>query len=636
VIRSFNQDKPYARFVKEQLAGDAFYPGTADGILGLGFIAAGPWDFVGQVELREGTIDKTITRNLDRDDMVSVTMNTFVSLTAQCARCHNHKFDPILQADYYSLQACFAGVNRGERAVEEAKPVAGRRPEFGYHSAISPRQDVTKWVQVDLGQTMAIERIVLVGAHDDYNNIGAGFGFPLRYKVEISGDATFKAGGVTIVDRTSADVKNPGVAPQVIAAGGKRGRYVRVTATKLAPRQNDYIFALGELSVMSADGKNVALGKTVAALDSIEAPVRWGKANLVDGYFYREEDQSAGDRAPAVVYAAVPVKPRPVYLLHRGSEKQPEKEMGPGTVSLSYVPALASRFGDATLPEKERRAALAAWIVSEKNPLTWRSIVNRVWQYHFGRGIVETPNDFGHMGAMPTHPELLDWLAVEFRDGGDFLTAQSIKSLQRLIVTSATYRQSCTNDDKNAAIDGGNQFLWRMNRARLDAEEIHDSVLSVAGKLDLKMGGPGYRDFGFKDDHSPHYAYGEYDPDDVTTQRRSVYRLVVRSVPDPFMETLDCADPSQMVARRNETLTPLQALALLNNPFMVKMAEHFAARVEKSATDNEGRIDAACKLAYGRAANDVEKKTLGEIERKYGMASVCRVILNSNEFVFVD
>jgi hypothetical protein len=150
------------------------------------------------------------------------------------------------------------------------------------------------------------------------------------------------------------------------------------------------------------------------------------------------------------------------------------------------------------------------------------------------------------------------------------------------------------------------------------------------------MGGPGYRAFGFVDDHSPHYKYAEHDPDDAASWRRSVYRFVVRSVPDPFMETLDCADPSQIVAKRNETLTALQALAMMNNRFVVRMAEHFAARVEKMSPDTAGRIDAACRLAYGRPATDLERRALTEISERHGLANACRVILNSNEFVFVD
>ena len=749
VIRALNDDRPYGRFVREQIAGDQFYPDSPDAIPALGFLAAGPWDFVGHVELREGTIDKAITRNLDRDDMVSVVMNTFTSLTAQCARCHNHKFDAIAQEDYYALQAVFAGIDRADRAYEPDPDAArrrrdlqkrlaelnattaelekriataggaeladvdarlaavstrprtrgggaattGERPEFGYHSQIVPRQETPKWVQVDLGASTIIDRVVLNPCHDDFAGIGAGFGFPVRYKVEACDDASFANGVTVVADFTREDVPNPGVRPQVLAGRGAKGRYVRVTATKLAPRQGDYIFALGELSVQTPDGRNAARGKPVTALDSIEAPVRWRASNLVDGYSYGMKSSPAADAAQVAeltakreaiiakvvdaptreslqkvrrdlerasaelkalppaprVYAAATEfaaqgaftatrgKPRPIHLLHRGSEKQPKHEVGPGTIALPDAPELGARFTvSGGGPESRRRAALAEWITHPKNPLTWRSIVNRVWQHHFGRGIVETPNDFRHMGALPTHPELLDWLAAEFRDGGPAMSAQSLKGLHRLIVTSATYRQSSDNGADNAKIDAANAYLWRANRTRLDAETLRDGVLAVAGKLDLRMGGPPFRNFGFKDDHSPHYAYGDYDPDDAATHRRSIYRLVVRSVPDPFMETLDCADPSQIVPRRNETLSPLQALALLNNRFMVRMAERFGERVKSMAADVEGQVDAACRLAYGRGATDIERRTLGEVARKYGLPNACRVILNSNEFLFVD
>ncbi|HEX8910875.1 MAG TPA: DUF1553 domain-containing protein, partial [Humisphaera sp.] len=745
VIRSLNADKPYDRFVREQLAGDRLYPGDPDGVIALGFLAAGPWDFVGQAELREGTLDKAVTRNLDRDDMVATTMNTFVSLTAQCARCHNHKFDPVSQEDYYSLQAVFAAVDRADRpydadpavatrrqklearrvdllavqrqaeaaAKEKAGPMlaaidaklaaarkpaaasSGERPEFGYHSRIEPAPDKAKWVQVDLGARVAVDRVVLVGAHDPFGGIGAGFGFPVRYKVELSDDPAFAAGVAVVADHTAADVPNPACRPQTAAAGGKAGRYVRVTATKLAARTNDYIFALGELMVLAADGTNLAAGKAVAALDSIEAPPRWRRANLVDGYYYgigkaapampatdpvaalkaqRQAavagalDEPARQRLAAaeaelatvdaglaalpkpggVVYAAAthfapsgsftPTlgKPRPVHLLHRGSEKDPRQEVSPGTVHA--VAELPSRFDlPAGHDESDRRAALAEWIVDRRNPLTWRSIVNRVWQHHFGKGILETPNDLGHMGAPPTHPELLDYLAAEFRDGGTSVpTPRSLKALHRLIVTSAAYRQSSADDPAKAKLDGGNQFLWRMNRARLDAEGVRDSVLAAAGKLDLTMGGPGFQAFGFKDDHSPHYKYAEADPDDPKTHRRSVYRFVVRSVPDPFMEALDCADPSQVVPKRNETLTALQALAMLNNPFTLRMAGHFAARVEPMGRTPEDRAAAAFRLALGRAPTAEERQVLGQVAKDQGLPAACRVIFNLNEFAFVD
>jgi hypothetical protein len=730
VIRAFNEDRPYSRFVQDQLAGDVLFPGSSDGIVALGFLAAGPWDFVGHVELREGTLDKQITRNLDRDDMVATTVNTFVSLTVQCARCHDHKFDPITQEDYYSLQAVFAAIDRADRpydsdlqtaqkrleltrkqldlqqkkqalaerirsaggpelvAVDQriaelSRPgKAAPRPEFGYHSKIEPRPDVTKWVQIDLGQAKAIESIVYVGCHDTFNGIGAGFGFPVRYKIEIADDPEFRTARL-VLDHTQADVPNPGVKPQTAAVGGQKARYVRLTATRLALRANDYILALAEMMVLTPDGRNAARGATVTALDSIEAPVRWRKSNLVDGYYFapgpieaqaeltrvqqqrqallskldggllREEAAldrereaiqrqltalpalqmvyaAATDFAPAGGFTPTKGKPRPIHLLHRGSEKNPGAEVGPGTVRC--LPGLEVHFAlSRDHAEGERRAALARWITDSRNPLTWRSIVNRVWQYHFGAGIVDTPNDFGRMGSRPSHPELLDWLAVEFRDG-----KQSLKELHRLLVTSSVYRQASAHDPASARVDGGNRLLWRMNRRKLEAEAVRDAVLAVSGKLDLTAGGPGYRPFGFQDDHSPRYLYEEHTPDDPKSQRRSVYRFLVRSVPEPFAQTLDCADPSQQVERRTETLTALQALALLNNRFMVRMAEHFAARVEKAADDLPGQVAAAHRLALGRAPTAEEQRVLTGVARKQGLPQLCRLLFNSNEFVFVD
>jgi hypothetical protein len=639
----------------------------------------------------------------------------------------------VKQADYYSLQAVFAGIDRADRVYDTDPKIARQRheeqtrldealarkteidekadaaggtelatidrqiaslskpgrarehAEFGYHSGISSEQDTDKWVQVDLGKPTPLATVVLVGARDTFNGIGAGFGFPLRYKIEACNDADFKDGVITIIDKTGQDFANPGVKPQKFPANGATARYVRLTATRLAPRAGDFILAMGEMMVLNADGRNAALGRPVMALDTIEVAPRWSKQNLVDGIYYDMEKPLAGETdlatlkaqkleilgkvlsdaqreelktlgitiadareklaalpAANVVYAAAteftPIgsfqpthgNPRPVYLLKRGSEKNPAQEMGPGTVA--FINGLPSRFDlPAGASEAQRRAALAEWITNRANPLTYRSIVNRVWQYHFGRGIVETADDFGRMGATPTHPELLDWLAADFRDGG-----QSIKKLNRLILTSSTYRQASTTNSANDAIDGGNQYLWRMNRHRLEAEEIHDTVLAVAGKLDLTMGGPGYRTFGFEDDHSPRYKYAEFDPDDVKTQRRSIYRFAVRSVPDPFMEALDCADPSQVVPRRDETLTALQALALMNDKLMVRMSEHFAERVAAKTPDLSGQVDAACWLAYGRAPTADERKVLTDVATHLGMAQACRVILNTNEFCFID
>ena len=730
VIRSFNADKPYARFVREQVAGDRLFPGTLDGIVALGFLAAGPWDFIGHEELPESKIDGRVARHLDRDDFVATTVSTFLSLTAHCAQCHDHKFDPISQAEYYGLQAVFAAIDRTERdydadpAVALARTELGRtrkeaesnlkrlddlartragndfieierqvrdaqkpkgslKPEYGYHSALSDRPNAVKWVQVDLGRPVAIDRIVLRPCTDDFNGIGAGFGFPVRYKVEVEDDAEFHK-PVVIADRTDTDRPNSGVALVTVKAGGRTARFVRVTALKLAPRlATDFVFALAELEVLDRDGKNLALGASVSSHDSIEAPVRWRRSNLTDGHFppasapaasvamlnakrdalvtrSLDGDENAGRVSAVATLAAVRKEfeslpkpsgrayvgavhtgsgnflgtggkggtPRPIHLLPRGDVTKPRAEIGPG--ALAVIPVKYELPPNAS--EADRRAALANWITHPENPLVWRSLVNRVWSYHFGRGLVDTPNDFGRMGQLPTHPELLDVLAAEFRDGGG-----SVKALHRRIVTSEAYRRSAASDPANEIMDAENRSLWRQTRRKLEAEAVRDSILFVAGTLDLKMGGPSYRDFVIeKPEHSPHYQYHLHDARDPKSHRRSVYRFVVRSKPQPFLAAFDCADPSQSVDKRNQTVTPQQALSLLNNPLTLVMAEAFAKRVDAMAPDRDGRVAAAFRLATARAPTKAEAEWLGKHAEDFGLASTCRLIFNLNEFSFVD
>lgn len=743
VIRSFNADKSYSQFIEEQIAGDVLYPQSVDGIEALGFIAAGPWDFIGHVEVPESKIDGKVARHLDRDDMVSNTIGTFNSLTVGCAQCHNHKFDPIRQEDYYRLQAVFAAVDRADRKYHSDPEVAARyarlerqlrdaeatkkqldaevatrggteltaidaaivaarsttptglRPEYGYHSAISAMQDVEKWVQLDLGAPREITDITCVGCFDDFNQIGAGFGFPVRYRIEASDDPTFASGTRVLVDQTQQDVPNPGTAPQSTPVPNLHARFVRLTATKLALRADDYILAMAELQVLGPRGENYASTATITALDSIEAPVRWRQSNLNDGIYpgfqaatpaesleslqLRRDEllarvldadlkvkidttaqtiaaaraELAALPAPRITYAATVHygdgnfigtgpqngRPRPIHLLHRGDVKDPRHEVQPG--SLQCIPDLPGDFPlSADHSEADRRAALARWISDRRNPLTWRSIVNRVWQYHFGRGLVETANDFGRMGQLPSHPELLEWLAVEFRDGG-----QSLKALHRLIVTSRTYRQRAQPDDEALdaltsdprLVDSANVFLWRMNRRKLEAEAIRDAVLLVSGKLDLTMGGPSFQDFVVEHpEHSPHYEYHLYDPTDPRSHRRSVYRFLVRSQPQPFMTTLDCADPSMRVDKRNESLTPLQALALLNDGFMVTMSQAFSDRIVASTTNPREQTTAMFHLALSRPPTDDEVAMFTGFIETHGLANACRVIFNLNEFAMVD
>lgn len=729
VIRSFNEDKPYWRFIQEQIAGDVLFPGQPDGILGLGFIAAGPWDFIGHVEVPESKLDGKVARNLDRNDMLTNALNTFCSVTIQCARCHSHKFDPFTQRHYYGLQSLFAAVDRAERpydldpaieqqrleleaklsqlrsdrsALEKEIAEAGgeelatvqtrladlnkrlqieKQPQFGYHSAIVPGPDTNKWVEIDLGRELTAEQLILHPCHDDYAGIGAGFGFPVRYEVQLRSDSA--DGASSTLFAAERDIANPGLAPVAHATSGQSFRYVRITASKLAERKNDYIFALAELEVLDADGENLAAGAKVSSLDSIEAPVRWGKQNLVDGIWARPHDPDLAKQLTAatkregeilaaietedrvtrrkqlddaigsiekelaslpkgkMVYAAAthfkpqgnfkPTggKPRPIHLLHRGDIKHPLQPVNPSLLPLANEP-LEQLAADAT--DGERRAWLAKWLTEQDHPLVWRSIVNRVWQYHFGNGLVSTPNDFGRMGTEPTHRELLDWLATRFRDGG-----QSFKQLHRLIVTSSVYRQSSAFDQSNHQLDGSNQYLWRMNRRRLSAEEIRDSILAVSGCLERTMGGPGFYLFALeKTAHSPHFEYHKFDPADPASHRRSIYRFIVRSQPDPYMTTLDCADSSQSTPKRVETLTALQALSLLNNRFSLEMSRQLSKRLQSERDDVSTQIDRAFQLLLQRRPTDEERTSLIQYSESHGLENSCRLLLNLSEFVFLD
>src|ERR1043165_45566 len=327
VIQAANSDIPYSRFVQEQLAGDILFRNDPQATIATGFITAGPWDFVGHVELPETKTDGLIARYNDRDDMVMTTMSTFLSLTVHCARCHDHKFDPITQEDYYRLQAVFAGIDRADRLVEPDPVTARKRQELkedkqffeksladldrvrdelrksltaaalgtnfviaegkrlstlGYHSNIEKSQDTKKWVQLDFPEPATIDAIGLVPAFEIYGgHKGPAFGFPIRFKIEISDDPEFKTSKI-ISDETAADFPSPGNNVVMTNAAGARAKHVRITATKLWKRTDDWILALGEAGVVSA-GKTIASTATLRALDSIEAPPSWAKINLIDG-----------------------------------------------------------------------------------------------------------------------------------------------------------------------------------------------------------------------------------------------------------------------------------------------------------------------------------------------------------------
>ena len=528
VIESFNADKPYSRFVQEQIAGDVLFPDTQDGIRALGFIAAGPWDFIGHAEVSEQKIDGKIARHLDRDDMVANTLNTFCSVTIQCARCHNHKFDPFTQEHYYSLQSVFAAVDKADRPFDLSV------------ETVEIRRELTNRLNT-------VESAIK--AHDK--------------------------------ELSTAD---------------------------------DEVRVIAEAEV----------AKLQSAIDDLKRQLEAVPAGtMVYAAATHFEKRSQ--------FRPTEGQPRTIRILHRGNITLPLQEVSPGVIPLSAADEWRLPLDD-DHREGDRRAALAGWLTDTHNPLVWRSVVNRIWQYHFGQAIVSTPNDFGRMGQLPGHPQLLDWLAVEFRDSG-----QSFKHLHRLILSSAVWKQSSVHDPHSAAVDSSNRFLWRHSRRRLSAEELRDSILHASGRLNLKMGGPAFYLFALeKTSHSPHYEYHKFDPADRTSHRRSIYRFIVRSQPDPFMTTLDCADSSQSTPRRTETFTPLQALSLMNNRFTLFMAQAFSERLLRESADWAESVNLAFALCTGRTPTESERQEMMGYAAEHGMPALCRLMFNLSEFMFID
>jgi hypothetical protein len=750
VIRAFNDDKPYRRFVQEQVAGDALFPDDPQATVALGFLAAGPWDHTLMVTVREDTVDHRMSQNLDRDNMVSATIGTFESLTIHCARCHNHKFDPITQREYYSLQAVFAGVDRADRpfdtdsgtyvqrqrllatqrALEKRDPALLAtfetaevlRKVAAWEKAWARREQA--WAPLDVtgvvstgGSTLARQADgswFASGARPERDTyiVSAQWreGRMSAVRLEVLPDdrlpqhgpgrwdngnfhlTEFRAFAATngaaegakpiVFSRAAADydegpdisaaqaidgknethwgvhprygepheavfeVKNPVAFPegatftfllenQAGAAGHGIGRF-RLSASAAAPDAG----AIKPLPV----GLTTILRLPAAQRNA-------GQRQTLALAVLKEENQGAlaALPAPQQVYAVTKdfppdgdnfkpsPQPRPIHVLERGDINKPGELVGPGT--LGCVPGMARELEipDAA-DESARRAALAGWLTDDRNVLTWRSIVNRVWSYHFGRGLCDTPNDFGKMGGAPSHPELLDWLAVWFRDEAK----GSIKALHTLIVTSETWKQT-TLAGQGAVIDGDNRLLWRQNRPRLTGEEVRDTVLALGGRLDLTMGGPSavqfvdHGDATFNTGGNPAFLdYERFDPDAPAARRRAVYRFLFRTVPDPFMDALDCPDGGAATPVRSVSTTAVQAFAMLNDRFLIRQCEHIAARLAAKGGTPEEQVEAAFQLVLLRGSREAERAKFAGYVRRHGLANAVQLLLNSNEFLYLD
>ncbi len=649
VIRSLNEDKPYDQFIGEQIAGDLLDGDNAELVAATGFLVAGPWDQV-SAELNKDKVMTATARMDELDDMVTTTFHTFQAMTVNCARCHDHKFDPIPTRDYYRLTAVFRGVGFGNRKVATpeidkaydmaAKPI---RDELDVvkHSLAAIEDPVRfrllrdKYIAFDREREAEPSRITL---NPVWNRNRFAPTTAKHWRLVITGHSgklpvveslKLSPAGTTI-DKWQGEAKANDEAPAIITLPltdkpiAEMTWSGHLTVYRLEASDNGQTWR-AVCSSLDHVGRNELDLPSLSDTELIRALTPEARAQRAELLSKRAllEKKLAVIPAPPLVYAAKPRAVEKAYLLERGSVTRQKDELTPG--SLTAVAQLSSDLAATTdAPDKARRLALADWIVDPKNPLTARVIVNRVWQYHFGQGIVNTPSDFGLMGDRPSHAELLDSLAISFIENG-----WSLKWLHRQILRSQTYQQSDRFDKKAHAVDAANRLLWRMPLKRMDAETLRDSILFVTGKLDLEhRGGPSFALQKKKERGAFIYAALENDGPDVW--KRSVYRFVVRGGERIMLDSFDCPDPAVATPQRSISNTPVQALTLLNNDFVLKQAEFLAERI-----GSKNPVDRAYDLLYGRAPTERERQIGLQFLSKQPLAAYCRVLLNSNEFVYV-
>ena len=730
VIDSLNRDTAWPRFIREQLAADHFYPDETQLIAAMGFIAAGP------LELSRASTAPVTFDYLDRDDMVTQTMAAFASTTANCARCHDHKFDPVSQEDYYALQAVFAGIGKGDvefdadpavavqrrrckellvatkngdatflgdpeyvsltnqfearfesdpavweslhpstflssdgatlkRLEDQSIITSGPRPDQDTYTITAPTA-LTKLTAVRL-DVLADDSLPMKGpGRQDNGNLhltefqayvfDAKKAAPTQLKFR-QAVADWDQNGWTIAHSLDGDLKTAwGIYPKV----GESHHAVFELAEPLQLNPSSQIVVvlkqlhggghlIGRLKLYATDADGAAaevLPELIAAaLKTPQSNRSTEQQATITAFALKQhaEQRLAALPAQATVYAVSnqyshakkldsPMTPKVVHVLGRGNIKKPGDVAAPG--ALSAITTLRGRFDLSDVnDERSRRAALADWLASPENPLTWRSIVNRVWSRHFGRGLCDTPNDFGRMGSLPSHPELLDALAVWFRDdaGG------SLKQLHRMILLSQTYRQSLATNSTASESDPQNRLLWRANHRPLDAESVRDAMLQISGRIDLTMGGPGIQQFTQSKgaQATPKLDYDEFDWNAPKAARRSIYRVVWRGIADPFMESLDFPDLGLLAPKRSSSVSALQALAMFNNNFVLHHSQVLADKLKTEHADVNEQVIQACRLIYLREPNDNEQTALIDYTNKHELAATCRILFNSNEFVFI-
>jgi hypothetical protein len=707
VIRAFNEDKPYDQFVSEQLAGDTMGADEATG-----FLVGGASDLV-------KSPDPVLTANQRADelhDIVSTTGSAFLGLTVGCARCHDHKFDPIPQTDYYAIKAVFAGVRHGDRAltgpdahvwdqevkehrqklaqvedalaqfeplaqtgsvdtnrlrvpvnarlnIERFAPVAARRVRFTIKKTTGAEPCID---ELEVFSAAAPSRNVALASAGTKATASSVYPNSDLHRLEHLNDGQYGNSHSWISNEPGqgwVDLEFPQTVTinKVIWGRDREQKYADRLAVdyriEVCAESNDW-----QMVASSADRQPYgATNNSPEALPLASlSPADQDRVRklLTERTRHETRLKELAD-APMAYAGQFDSQPEPTYRLYRGDPMQPREAVAPGALSALSLkigdharsgPAMgaAVRLSQSTASgasnsvsslslEQQRRVALAKWITAPENPLTARVLVNRLWLYHFGEGLVSTPSDFGVNGAPPTHPELLDWLAAELvnpKCGPPAAHPWSIKHIQFLIVTSAAYRQSSDSRKDGLVSDASSRYLWRFPPRRLDAEAIRDAVLSVSGKLDLRMGGPGFSFFEPNDNYVRVYnPKQEYGPADW---RRTIYGTIVRQRPDGVFGAFDCPDAGQIAPKRARSTTPLQALNLANSAFIMQQAGFFAERLMREAGgDVNAQVRRAFALAFQRQADSEEVAAAARFVHEQGLKVFCRALFNCNEFVYL-
>jgi hypothetical protein len=674
VSRAFNCDTPYPRFVLEQLAGDSV--SNADWLVqsATGFLVGGAHDMVGNATV-EGMLQQRMD---DLDDMATAVGATFLGLTVNCARCHDHKFDPIAQRDYYGFQALLAGVQHADRTIvmpdaEQRKraaaeirgelsrleaaldlfePLAQPSGPSGRRSPVNPKRNTerfsavaARYIRFSITATNnmiepCIDELEAYSASEPGKNlalaragakVSASSNFPdtKTHRLEHLNDGMYGNSRSWISNElgkgwVQVELLRPAVIHRIVWGRDREEKFSDRLATEY---RIELALEPGTWQVVasSADRLTYSTQAQINSIAGLSADRQARRTALLEQQA-RLRERLATLQSSSQIYAGTFSEPGLTHVLLRGDPMRKGEEVKPA--ALAAIPVAVSLNRQSS--ERERRIALARWIADPRNPLPARVMVNRAWHYHFGQGIVATPSDFGFNGDRPSHPELLDWLAAEY-----IRTGWRLKPLHRLMMLSSTYRQASRANPRGLTADQQNRLLWRMTPRRLEAEAVRDAILSASGKLDLRMGGPGYSLWEKNTNYVVVFkAKDELGPVEF---RRMVYQFKPRSQQDPTFGIFDCPDAALARPRRTISTTALQALSLLNSQFIVSQADFFADRVAAEAgIDSIRQARRAFELAFGRVPLTAEQVAAVELIGRHGLGALCRALYNANEFLYAD